>query len=79
MVFCFEICSDLLWEKLFVSFFRNFEVSWTIYSSSEKSEQFLVTECFFVSKRLEQLEFKLEKNYRDLEHAGKNRKLLNIY
>ena len=41
----------------------------TISSSSEKSEQFLVTEVFLtfswrcqISNKLEQLEFKLEKN-----------------
>ena len=41
----------------------------TIYSNSERSEQFLVTECFLtcswrflISDKLEQLEFKLEKN-----------------
>ena len=28
-------------------FFKNFEITWTIYSNSERSEQFLVTECFF--------------------------------
>ena len=74
MVFCYRNCSELLWEKIVLAFeenFRNlglkaricknFEITRTIYSSSEKSEQFLVTECFFVSKRLEQLEFKLEK------------------
>ena len=26
---------------------KNFEITWTIYSNSERSEQFLVTECFF--------------------------------
>ena len=31
--FCYQNCSDLLWE--------------TICSNSERSEQFLVTECFF--------------------------------
>ena len=45
-----------------------FEITRTIYSNSERSEQFLVTECFFNlfleflrSNKLEQLEFKLEK------------------
>ena len=27
--------------------FKNYEITWTIYSNSERSEQFLVTECFF--------------------------------
>ena len=26
---------------------QNYEITWTIYSNSERSEQFLVTECFF--------------------------------
>jgi hypothetical protein len=41
----------------------------TIYSNSERSEQFLVIECFLtcfwmflLSYKLEQLEFRLEKN-----------------
>ena len=42
-----------------------FEITRTIYSNSERSEQFLVTECFFNlflrPNKLEQLEFKLEK------------------
>ena len=45
-----------------------FEITRTIYSNSERSEQFLVTECFLTcswrflrSNKLEQLEFKLEK------------------
>ena len=45
-----------------------FEITRTIYSSSERSEQFLVTECFLtcswkflISNKLEKLEFKLEK------------------
>ena len=42
------------------------EITRTIYSNSERSEQFLVTECFFnlfleVMYKSEQLEFKLEK------------------
>ena len=47
------------------NFEKNFEITRTIYSNSERSEQFLVTECFFNlflrSNKLEQLEFKLEK------------------
>ena len=27
--------------------FKFFEITWTIYSNSERSEQFLVTDCFF--------------------------------
>ena len=60
MVFCYQNCSELLWEKIVLviekSFeirgwrpriCKNFEISRTIYSNSERSEQFLVTECFF--------------------------------
>ena len=52
-------------------FFKIFEITKTIYSNSERSEQFLVTECFFnlflevphnkSSNKSEQLGFKLEK------------------
>ena len=80
MVFCYQNCSDLLWEKNCSSdqenllkfeaeVLQHFEITRTIYSNSEWSEQFLVTECFFnlflevsqICNRLEQLEFKLEK------------------
>ena len=83
MVFCCQNCSDLLWEKNCFSdpekllkfeaggweFEKIFEIARTIYLNSEISEQFLVTECFFLtcswrilrSNKLEQLEFKLEK------------------
>ena len=54
----------------------------TIYSNSEKQEQFLVTECFFDlflevfrSNKSEQSEFKLEKNIGIQKHAGKVRKI----
>ena len=59
MVFCYQNCSDLLWEKIVLVIEKNFrssrlkaenkifEITWTIYSNSERSEQFLVTECFF--------------------------------
>ena len=60
MVFCYQNCSDLLWEKIVLVIEKNFEIrGWrprickifeitrTIYSNSERSEQFLVTECFF--------------------------------
>ena len=46
-----------------------FEITRTIYSNSERSEQCLSTECFLnffwrflISTELKQLEFKLEKN-----------------
>ena len=60
MVFCCQNSSDLLWEKNYSSDPEKllkfeaenweFEFFWdhrTIYSNSERSEQFLVTECFF--------------------------------
>ena len=47
MVFCYQNCSDLLWEKIVLviekNFCKIFEITRTIYSSSERSEQFLVT------------------------------------
>ena len=61
------------WEKL--------EITRSIYSNSERSEQFLVTECFFnlflevfIPNKLEQLEFILEKIIGIQKHAGKVRK-----
>ena len=55
-----------------------FDITRTIYSNSERSEQFLVTECFLTcswrfltSYKLEQLEFKLEKIIGIQKHAGK--------
>ena len=60
IVFCYQNCSDLLWEKIVLVIEKNFwnsrlkgenfqifEITRTIYSNSERSEQFLVTECFF--------------------------------
>ena len=61
MLFCYQNCSGLLVRKNCSSdrekllkfeaegreFAKNFEVTRTIYSNSERSEQFLVTECFF--------------------------------
>ena len=60
MVFCYQNCSDLLWEKFVLviekifeirgwrpRICKNFEITRAIYSNSERSEQFLVTECFF--------------------------------
>ena len=56
MVFCYQNCSDLLWEKIVLvieKFFWNsrlkaickkFEITRTICSNSERSEQFLVTD-----------------------------------
>ena len=60
LVFCYKNCSDLLWEKVVLVIekkfwnsrlktknLQNFETTRTIYSNRERSEQFLVTECFF--------------------------------
>ena len=60
MVFFYQNCSDLLWEKMFQWSRKTFEIwGWrsrickfsvitrTNYSNSEWTEQFLVTECFF--------------------------------
>ena len=63
MVFYYQNCSDLLWEKIVLvieKFFWNLRLNaenlqifwdhlndWTICSNSERSEQFLVKECFF--------------------------------
>ena len=51
--------------KLRLRICKIFEIIRAIYSNSERSEQFLVTEWFFnlfpISNKLEQLELKLEK------------------
>ena len=60
MVFCYWNRSDLLWEKIVLVVEKNFgiqdwrpiickifEITRTIYSNSERPEQFLVKECFF--------------------------------
>ena len=47
LVFCYHNCSDLLWEKNVLGIEKNFEITRTIYSNSERSEPFLVTEFFF--------------------------------
>ena len=58
LVFCFQNCPDLLWEKKTCSSYwekrlkceakgQNFEITRTIYSNSERSEQFLKQNAFF--------------------------------
>ena len=54
MAFCYRNCSDLLWEKIVLVIEKNFwnsrlkaEIIRIIYSNSERSEQVLVTKCFF--------------------------------
>ena len=93
----YQNCSDQLWEKIVLVIKKTFEIQGcrlrickmfeitrTIYSNSERSEQFLVTECFFylflflVFNKLEQLGFKLEKIIGILKHTGKVRKYVRI-
>ena len=59
--------------------FKNFEITRTIYSNSERSEQFLVTECFFnlfleVSQtwKIRTIKIKIGKNYWDWETCRKS-------
>ena len=59
--------------------FQNFEIIRTIYSNSERSEPFVVKECFLTcswtflrSNKLEQLGFNMEKKYWDLETCRKS-------
>ena len=69
-----------------------FEITRTIHSKSERSEQFLVTDCFLtcswrflISNKLQQLEFKLEnllgfRNMQEkLENVHANQFYLNLY
>ena len=59
--------------------YKNFEITRTIYSNSERSEQFLVTECFFnlllkVSQiyYIRAIRIEIGKNYWDLETCRKS-------
>ena len=58
MVFCYQNCSDLLWEEIVLAIKKNFgnsrlkaknlqifEITKTIYSNSERWEKFLVKVC----------------------------------
>ena len=48
LIFCYQNCSDLLWVKIVLVIKKNnLQITRTIYSNSERSEQFLVTEWFF--------------------------------
>ena len=49
---------------------RIFEITWTIYSNSERSEQFLVTECFF--NLFPEVIIQIGKHYWDLEISRKS-------
>ena len=82
LVFCYQNCSDLPWEKTVLEIEKNFwifEISRAIYSKSERSEQYLVTECFFnwfleVSHilKIRTIRIQIRKNYLDLETSGKS-------
>ena len=90
LVFCYQKFSDLLWEKIVLVIEKNvwnsrlkaenlqiFEIIRTIYSNSERSEQVLVTECFFnlflEVSHIKLYQIQIGKNYWDWE-AGKVRK-----
>ena len=84
--------SDLLWDKIVLVIeknfrnsrgkaenFENFEIIGTIYSNSESSGHFLVTECFFnlfleVSQIwwIRTIKIQIGKNYWDLETCRKS-------
>ena len=82
LVFCYQNCSDLLWEKIVLAIEKNFEIrGWrprickifeitrTIYSNSERSAWFLVTECFFnlfLEVFIERIRIQIGKKYWDL-------------
>ena len=56
-----------------------FEIAWTIYSNSERSEQFLVKQCFFnllleVSHIIRTIQIQIGKIIGIHKHAGKVRK-----
>ena len=74
MVFCYQNCSDLLWEIFFPEFAK-FLRSLGQFIQTVKclvTEFFLTCSCrFLISKKFEQLEFKLENNY--WYNAGKVR------
>ena len=65
---------------------KNFEIPRTICLNSDRSEQYLVTESFLTCSwrflrydKVEQLGFKLKKNYWDLETCMKSSKLRHIW
>ena len=83
MVFCYQNCSDLLWEKKCSSdqenLLQNLKI-WTIYSNSERSKEFWITECFLTSSwrfliyiwiRRIQIQIQIGKKIRDLEPCRK--------
>ena len=70
LVFCYQNCSDLLWEK------NNLVNEFFFWNSRLKAKNFqnFCSWMFLISFWLEQLEFKLEKNIGIKKHAGKVRK-----
>ena len=99
MIFCFQKFSDqytvrkivqvvenCFWNsRLKLRINKNFEITRTIYSNSEKTPQFLKRNTFFTcfcrllrSNTLEQLEFKLEKLIGISKPTGKVRKIVNL-
>ena len=52
---------------------KYFEITRTIYSNSERSEQLLVTEWFFRT-----IQIQIGKNYWDLEPCRKSQKIRNV-
>ena len=84
--FVFQNCSDLLWEKIVLLIKKKnfFEITWTIYSNSERSEEFLkrnafltYSEMFLSSDKLKiKIKFKLKKIIWIEKHAEKVRKLV---
>ena len=69
--YCEKNCSsDIGCSRPKAEYLQIFDITRRIYSNSEMSEEFLVTECFFlncswrflISNKLQQLDFKLEKN-----------------
>ena len=80
LVFCYQNCTDLLIVlEIEKDFCKIPEFTRPIYSNSESSEQFLVTECFFnlfleVFSYLSNETMKTQngKNYWDLETCRKS-------
>ena len=78
MVFCYQNCSDLLWEKnvlVIEKILRSLEFIQTVIGQNNFSECFFnFSWMFLISNKLEQFEFKLNKIIGIQKHAGKVRK-----
>ena len=62
LVFCYQNCSDLLWEKIVLVIEKTFE--WKVRTQNNFWQQNVFLTCswrFLRSNKLEQLEFKFEK------------------